>query len=200
MYWPCYHLKKCQGQPFYLLNGGKWGQLHSSKSTGLSKLGRAQKKNSPMIGQEHLKTGLFLPTKNAVEGLLLSQSCALTGPGVSYGWRKSSCCHVPATSHPERLGWPPLALGGRLPFRGRGATIRQESTLWRPGLTWWWAQGCPHRWPCQPAPMGNTNCLQWRAESSGSFFLFLSPDSHPSKQYSWDASALKRILRDSPSS
>lgn len=119
-------MPRLTGQPFYLLNGGKWGQLYSFKNTGLSQVGRAQKKNSPMIRQEEcLKTeDYFSPSKNEVEGRLLSQSCALTWPGVSYGWRKSSCCHVPATSHPERLGWPPLALGGWLPFRGRGATMK----------------------------------------------------------------------------
>lgn len=49
------------------------------------------------------------------------------------------------------------------------------------------------------ASMGNTDCLQWKAESPGSSFLFLSPDTHLSRQYFWIASALKKILRDIPS-
>lgn len=86
----------------------------------------------------------------------------------------------------------------RMPFCGRGATIRrsppfgdQASPLGGPRDA--------HTGGCV-SPMDNTNCLQWRAESSGSFFLFLSPDIHPSKHYFWNASVLKKILQDSPSS
>lgn len=32
------------------------------------------------------------------------------------------------------------------------------------------------------AAVDDTNCLQWTVESSGSVFLFLSPESHPPKQ------------------
>lgn len=46
------------------------------------------------------------------------------------------------------------------------------------------------------APTGSTNCLQWRAGSSGSFLLFLSPGIHPSKQYFWNASALRSFETD----
>lgn len=132
------------GEPFYLLNGGKWGQLYSCKSTGLSKLGRAQKKNSPMMGQEHLKTeDYFSPPKTQVNAC----SCLSHVPSLGQEiWVGESQAVVMFQQHPT-----PKGRGGLLwPFRGRGATTRQKSTLWRPGLTWWWAQGCPHGWSCRP--------------------------------------------------
>lgn len=68
-------MPRLTGQPLYLLNGGKWEQLYSSKSTGLSKVGRAQK-NSPMIGQKHLETeDCFSSPKMQLKACSVSVMC-----------------------------------------------------------------------------------------------------------------------------
>lgn len=187
------------GQPLYCLMAEGGGHLYSSKGTGLSKAGRVQKKNSPMTGQEHLETeDCFSPPETQVKACSVSVTCPHLARS-ELRVEEVKLLSRPSSIPPRKVWVGSSGSGGTAALLWKRSNHQTGVYLseTRPPLVV--GPGMPSQVGVS-APVGNTNCLQWRAESSGSFFLFLSPDSQPSKQYSRDASALKRILRDSPSS